>query len=184
MAPAPCNYLLKTPEDKRKNATKLVQEQPSLPGTGEQLRLTMGSAVPMSLALCSVPGWRPGEQVPWTGSVQGLSEEKPFHGCVQDKAARRGAVCLSNAALPWHLLSPLTSEPTPLKCYSGPDPTERARAGRGWWATRYSSRLGASNCIRRWLIQLALPILSPAPYNGPQPFPAFRSRFLYSFLAL
>lgn len=144
MAPAPCNYLLKTLEDKRKKKlSTLAQEQPSLQGTGEQLRLTVGSAVPPE------PGslQRPGLQVPWTGRGQGLSEEKPFHGCVQDKAERRRAVCLGNAALPWHLLSPLTAEPTPHKCSSGPDPTEWATAGRGRWAPGYSFRPGASETL-------------------------------------
>lgn len=32
-------------------------------------------------------------------------------------------LCLSNAALPWHWLSLLAAEPTPLKCSSSPDPT-------------------------------------------------------------
>lgn len=135
MAPAPCNYLLKTLADKRKkNLSKLSGEQQSLPRDRRAAKAGHGlSGSPMSLAPLQCPGLmaRTASRSHGTRRVQGLSEEEPCRGCVQDKAGRSRAVCLSNAALPWHLLSPLTAEPSPSNASAGPDPTERATAGRG-----------------------------------------------------
>lgn len=162
MAPALCNYLLKTLEDKRKKLTTLAQEQPSLQGTGEELRLTMGSAVPPEPGSLQCPGLTARaacpmdqesagalrEALPWTCAGQGWKAPGCVSGrCCPPMALARPAHCWTHTPQMLQRPRPHRKGHSRTKVMSHRLPFQ----ARGLW-----------NSVPRWLIQLALP-RKPSP---------------------
>lgn len=153
MAPAPCNYLLKTLEDKRKKKIPKQNQNQTSSRTavcwvcqGEHLTQTMGSVVPpMSLALLQEP------VAEATGPMrQGVCRAPQGRSSPStDKPESRPALLkvVSNAALLWYVTQPThfsTDTPWHSKMLQqAPNPTGNAKGGGTWWSVCYSFWLEA-----------------------------------------
>lgn len=113
MAPAPCNYLLKTLEDKRKKLTKLAQEQPR---DRWAAKAGHGPHEPGSL---QCPGLAAGQQVPWIGMCRGSQRRTLPRMCAGQGWKARGCVS-EQCCPPMALAQPAHcwTQPTPLKCFT------------------------------------------------------------------
>lgn len=123
---------------KGKIKTKLVQEQQFAKGPVSSYHRPWAQRFP-SQAWPSHRAFRAdgrGGGPHETGSVQRSSEKKdPFEGCVQDNAEGCLALCLSDAALLWHITQPThfcADTPLSQMLQQAPKPTKKAK-GRGTW---------------------------------------------------
>lgn len=170
MAPTPCNYLLKTLEDKRENKNQTSSRTAVCQRTSEQLPQAMGSAVPLtSLALPqSIPSRWQGWWAPWDREcAEVLREEGPLRrvcagqcwrvsGFVSERCCPPMAYHSAHSLLHWH--------PRCLKCFNRPlNPPKRQKDGVHDDQSVTLSGSGPVKRILRQLIQLAGPNILSRP---------------------